>query len=199
MSTAEAAARSTSWEALSDAVRGCTACTELAESRTQVVPGVRPPGADVLLVGEAPGAQEDLEGIPFVGRSGQLLDALLAGAGLPRERVAVANVLKCRPPKNRTPRRGEVERCRPWLTRQIELVDPTVVVALGGSATEWFVGRGARISALRGTPQTYAGRPLVVTYHPSAAIRFGPNGGPLAALREDLARAAVLAQEARVP
>lgn len=199
MSTAEAAARSTSWEALSDAVRGCTACTELAESRTQVVPGVRPPGADVLLVGEAPGAQEDLEGIPFVGRSGQLLDALLAGAGLPRERVAVANVLKCRPPKNRTPRRGEVERCRPWLTRQIELVDPTVVVALGGSATEWFVGRGARISALRGTPQTYAGRPLVVTYHPSAAIRFGPNGAPLAALREDLARAAVLAQEARVP
>lgn len=199
MSTAEAAARSTSWEALSDAVRGCTACTELAESRTQVVPGVRPPGADVLLVGEAPGAQEDLEGVPFVGRSGQLLDALLAGAGLPRERVAVANVLKCRPPKNRTPRRGEVERCRPWLTRQLELVDPTVVVALGGSATEWFVGRGARISALRGTPQTYAGRALVVTYHPSAAIRFGPNGAPLAALREDLARAAVLAQEARVP
>jgi uracil-DNA glycosylase len=199
VSTAEAAARSTSWEALSDAVRGCTACTELAESRTQVVPGVRPPGADVLLVGEAPGAQEDLEGVPFVGRSGQLLDTLLAGAGLPRERVAVANVLKCRPPKNRTPRRGEVELCRPWLMRQIELVDPTVVVALGGSATEWFVGRGARISALRGTPQTYAGRPLVVTYHPSAAIRFGPNGAPLAALREDLARAAVLAREARVP
>lgn len=199
MSTVEAAARSTSWEVLSDAVRGCTACTELAESRTQVVPGVRPPGADVLLVGEAPGAQEDLEGVPFVGRSGQLLDTLLAGAGLPRERVAVANVLKCRPPKNRTPRRREVELCRPWLTRQIELVDPTVVVALGGSATEWFVGRGARISALRGTPQTYAGRPLVVTYHPSAAIRFGPNGAPLAALREDLARAAVLAREARVP
>ncbi|HEU4913281.1 MAG TPA: uracil-DNA glycosylase [Actinomycetes bacterium] len=199
MSTAEAAARSTSWEALSDAVRSCTACAELAESRTQVVPGVRPAGADVLLVGEAPGAQEDLEGVPFVGRSGQLLDTLLAAAGLPRDRVAVANVLKCRPPKNRTPRRGEVELCRPWLTRQVELADPSVVVALGGSATEWFVGRGARISALRGTPQTYAGRPLVVTYHPSAAIRFGPNGAPLAALREDLARAAALAQEARVP
>jgi DNA polymerase len=197
VTTAEAAAGSTSWEALTEAVRGCTACAELARSRTRVVPGVRPPGADVLLVGEAPGAQEDLEGVPFVGRSGQLLDTLLADAGLPRERVAVANVLKCRPPNNRTPRRGEVEQCRPWLTRQVELVEPAVVVALGGSAAAWFLGSGARIGALRGTTQTYDGRPLVVTYHPSAAIRFGPGGVPLAALREDLAAVAALVRGAR--
>jgi len=155
-------------------------------ARTQVVPGVRPPGADVLLVGEAPGAQEDALGVPFVGRSGQLLDSLLAEVGLPRSQVAVANVLRCRPPENRKPKRAEVARCRPWLARQIELLDPAVVVALGGTATEWFFGAGARIAALREQDLTYEGRPVVVTYHPSAAIRFGPNGAPLAALRADL-------------
>lgn len=187
------------WTALADVVRGCVACPELAASRIQVVPGVVPAlgtGADVLLVGEAPGAQEDADGVPFVGRSGQLLDQLLGEAGLARDRVAVANVLKCRPPANRKPRRGEVERCRPWLTRQIELVDPAVVVALGGTATEWFCGPGARIGALRekglGEQLTYEARPLLVTFHPSAAIRFGPRGAPRAALREDLARVARL-------
>ncbi|MGH8894829.1 MAG: uracil-DNA glycosylase, partial [Actinomycetes bacterium] len=174
------AAACASWLELVDAVRGCVACPELAEGRTQVVPGVRPPQADLLLVGEAPGAQEDASGVPFVGRSGQLLDSLLAEARVSRDRVALANVLKCRPPANRKPRRAEVERCRPWLVRQVDLVDPAVVVALGGTAAEWFLGAGARISALREAAQTYDGRPLVVTYHPSAAIRFGPNGAPLA-------------------
>jgi uracil-DNA glycosylase family 4 len=160
-----------------------------------VVAGARPwdrARADVLLVGEAPGAQEDLAGVPFVGRSGQLLDSLLAETGLHRSLVAVANVLKCRPPRNRKPRRAEVARCRPWLARQIELADPRVVVALGGTAAEWFFGPGARIAPLREEVREYGGRPLVVTYHPSAAIRFGPSGAPLAALREDLAAVARL-------
>jgi uracil-DNA glycosylase family 4 len=197
-----AAGAATGWADLVTAVRGCVACPELAASRTRVVPGEAPPGADVLLVGEAPGAQEDETGVPFVGRSGQLLDGLLGDAGLRRDQVAVANVLKCRPPANRKPRRAEVTRCRPWLDRQVDLVDPVVVVALGGTAAEWFVGPGARIAALREqgrmTPLQHRGRRLLVTYHPSAAIRFGPRGAPLAALREDLAEVArVLAEAAR--
>ncbi len=194
--TVAAAAGASSWDELVAVVQGCVACDELAVSRTRVVAGQRPPGAEVLLVGEAPGAQEDETGVPFVGRSGQLLDQLLGEAGLRREQVAVANVLKCRPPANRTPRRAEVARCRPWLTRQVELVDPRVVVALGSTAAAWFFGPSARIGALRlrslTDPLTYDGRALLVTYHPSAAIRFGPNGEPLAALRADLSRVAAL-------
>ena len=134
----------------------------------------------MLLVGEAPGAQEDAAGVPFVGRSGQLLDELLAEAGLRRERVAVANVLKCRPPANRKPRRAEVARCRPWLAAADRAGRPAwCVVALGGTAAEWFFGPGARIAMLReqGRPRRWHdGRRLLVTYHPSAAIRFGPRG-----------------------
>ncbi|MGH8866889.1 MAG: uracil-DNA glycosylase [Actinomycetes bacterium] len=180
---------------LASASTACVACADLAESRSRVVVGSFPRGARVLLVGEAPGAQEDEAGVPFVGRSGQLLDTLLAEAELPRKTVAVANVLKCRPPGNRKPRRGEVETCRPWLTRQIALVDPAVVCTLGGTALEWVMGPGARIAPLRGTVHEYAARPLVATYHPSAAIRFGPQGAPLAALREDLALVARLLAE----
>jgi uracil-DNA glycosylase family 4 len=194
-----AAAGATSWDELVAVVQGCVACDELAASRTRVVAGQRPAGAEVLLVGEAPGAQEDETGVPFVGRSGQLLDQLLGEAGLRREQIAVANVLKCRPPANRTPRRAEVARCRPWLTRQVELVDPRVVVALGSTAAAWFFGPSARIGALRERslvePLSYDGRALLVTYHPSAAIRFGPNGEPVAALRADLARVAALLAE----
>jgi DNA polymerase len=196
---AEAAAQMTSWGQLAATVSGCVACAELAATRTQVVPGAAPPGAEVLLVGEAPGAQEDAAGVPFVGRSGVLLDELLAEAGLARERVAIANVLKCRPPANRPPRRAEVEHCRPWLTRQLELLDPYVVVSLGSTAAAWFLGPSARIAALRAAPQPlrHSGRPLVVTYHPSAAIRFGPRGAPRAALREDLASVAGLVAQRR--
>nr|WP_196790706.1 uracil-DNA glycosylase [Motilibacter aurantiacus] len=182
---------------MASAARGCVACPELVATRTNVVPGVRPAGADVLLVGEAPGAQEDESGMPFVGKAGQLLDGLLAEAGLPRERVAVANVLKCRPPKNRKPTRPEVARCRPWLHRQIELADPVLVVTLGGTAAEWVLKPGVRIGEVRFSDVYYAGRRVLCTYHPSAAIRFGPKGQPMAALREDLARAAALAAELR--
>ena len=192
-----AAPRASTWSELAASARTCVACPELVEGRTQVVPGVSPPSADVLLVGEAPGAQEDALGVPFVGRAGQLLDGLLVEAGLDRSRIAVANVLKCRPPANRKPRRGEMARCRPWLERQIALLDPALIVALGGTAAEWFVGPGARIAGLRGSVHSYDGRALLVTYHPSAAIRFGPAGAPLAALRDDLAEVARLTASPR--
>jgi len=191
------AARQDSWPDLAAAVRACTACAELAATRTQVVPGVRPDGARLLLVGEAPGAQEDAAGVPFVGRAGRLLDELLAGAGLARAGVAVANVLKCRPPGNRKPARAEVAACRPWLERQIELADPAVVVTLGLTAAEWALGPGTRLGAARGTIHDLGGRPLVVTYHPSAALRFGPRGAPRAALVEDLALVAGMLGTAR--
>jgi DNA polymerase len=150
-----------------------------------------------LLVGEAPGANEDATGFPFVGKAGQLLDQLLDEVGLPRETVAVSNVLKCRPPNNRKPTRVEVGNCRSWLTAQISIVDPALVVAMGGTAVEWFFGRGAKIGELRGAIHDIAGRRVLATYHPSAAIRFGPRGMPRAALREDLAVAAQAAQAAQ--
>ncbi len=197
LAPAAAAPLSTSWMELAEAARACTACPDLVTSRTQVVPGAIPEASDVLVIGEAPGAQEDLAGKPFVGRSGQLLDRLLAEAGLPRDLVAVTNVCKCRPPGNRTPSRPEVTACRPWLHRQIELLDPLLILALGGTAARWFFGPSARIVTLRTTAQTHQGRPVLVSYHPSAAIRFGPSGAPLAALRNDLAAAARLRDELR--
>ena len=195
----DVAPQMTSVAELAATVAGCVACAELSATRTQVVPGTAPVGAEVLLVGEAPGAQEDAAGVPFVGRSGVLLNELLAEAGLDREQVAVANVLKCRPPANRTPRRSEIEACRPWLTRQLALIDPLVIVSLGSTAAAWFLGASARIAALRTSsePVLHEGRPLVVTYHPSAAIRFGPRGEPRRALAQDLARVAHLVAAGR--
>ena len=186
------------WAELATVVRSCTRCPELAASRTHVVPGELPAGADVLLVGEAPGATEDATGQPFVGRSGELLNELLADAGLDRSRVAVTNTLKCRPPANRKPRRGELANCRPWLEAQLQMARPKVLVTLGGTAAEWFFGPSARIGALREAepPPTHEGIPVVVTYHPSAAIRFGPRGLPRAALAADLARTAQLLRAA---
>jgi len=182
------------WIELSTAIRGCTACSELVASRSTVVVGEVPLGARLALVGEAPGAQEDAAGRPFVGRAGQLLDELLTGAGLRREEVAVLNVLKCRPPANRPPKPTEAANCRPWLERQLHLVAPAITVALGLSATRWFLGRTPTLSAVRGRAHSVLGRAVIPTYHPSAALRFGPNGAPLAALRTDLALAAELVQ-----
>ena len=179
---AAAAAAQPSWADLARTVRGCTACAELAATRTQVVPGVLPAAARLLCVGEAPGAQEDAEGVPFVGRGGRLLDELLGQVGLDRSTVAVANVLKCRPPDNRKPARAESAACRPWLLRQIELADPALVLALGLTAAQWALGPGVRLAGARGRVHLFDGRPLVVTYHPSAALRFGPGGAPRAAL-----------------
>jgi uracil-DNA glycosylase family 4 len=186
------AAGCASWTELAARAQTCTACTELAATRNTVVPGTAPAGAALLLVGEAPGAAEDASGTPFVGRSGVLLTGLLAEAGIDRDSVAITNVVKCRPPGNRTPTRSEIEHCRPWLARQLELLDPALTVLLGGTATAWAFGRSARVAALRGEAQLVDGRRMLATYHPSAAIRFGPRGAPLAALHADLQLAARL-------
>ena len=194
------------WDELAAEMSGCVAC-ELSQSRTRVVPGVHPPGARVLLVGEAPGREEDLGGLPFVGRSGRLLDELLAAAGLIRSELAVVNTVKCRPPGNRTPRRREAATCRGWLDAQVAVVDPTVVVTLGGSALAWALGPGRRLGAERGQVHrltlgsTTGGRgrtyDLVPTYHPAAALRFGPAGEPRAALAADLELVARLVAQER--
>jgi uracil-DNA glycosylase len=193
---AATAAAAADWAELAVAARGCLACPELAATRLHVVVG-DPPVAGrplVAIVGEAPGATEDETGRPFVGRSGALLDELLAAAGLDRGRAAVLNVVKCRPPGNRTPRASEVARCSGWLRRQLELLDPPAVLALGLSAAKWFLGPRTVLARARETgPHPWEGRALYVTYHPSAAIRFGPNGAPRAALAADLRRVAELA------
>ncbi len=200
MSRPEPAA--TGWAELAAEMSGCVACA-LAESRTQVVPGVRPPGSRLLLVGEAPGREEDLGGLPFVGRSGRLLDELLAAAGLDRTAIAVVNTVKCRPPGNRTPHRRETATCRPWLDRQVVVVDPAVVVTLGGSALAWALGPGRRLRDERGRVHALrlpAAGPglahrtwdLVPTYHPAAALRGGPAGAAREALAADLGLAADL-------
>ena len=177
-------------ESLGARMSRCVACAELAASRRSVVVGDFPVGARMLVVGEAPGAQEDECGRPFVGKGGQLLDQLLGEAGIDRGSVAVANVLKCRPPGNRTPTRAEANRCRGWLDRQVALVDPSLVVTLGGTALAWAFGTGHRLSDVRGRTHEWNGRLLLPSYHPSAALRFGPGGVPMAALRADLVLAA---------
>jgi DNA polymerase len=176
------------WAALSSAAAGCLACPELAAARRSVVVGDVPTAGRprFALVGEAPGAFEDETGHPFVGKSGALLDLLLREAGLDRGEAAVLNVVKCRPPGNRTPRSSEVARCSGWLRRQLELLDPPVVVALGLSAAKWFLGPRTVLAAVRGRPHPFGARAVWATYHPSAAIRFGPNGAPRAGLLADL-------------
>ena len=173
---------------LAERARGCTACPELAATRRQVVPGAFPAGARLLVLGEAPGAQEDERGLPFVGRSGQLLDALLAEVGADRADVGVLNTVQCRPPGNRPPTRAESATCRGWTSRQLELAAPAVVVALGLSAARWFLGPGT-LSSLRGRLHDVDGVRVLPTYHPSAALRSGPRGEPRRLLREDLALA----------
>ena len=192
---AAAAGAAGDWAALAESARGCLACPELAATRRHVVVGDVPASGRplVALVGEAPGATEDETGRPFVGRSGALLDELLAAAGLDRGRAAVLNVVKCRPPGNRTPRTPEVARCSGWLRRQLELLDPPAVVALGLSAAKWFLGpRTVLARAREHGPVPWEGRGLYVTYHPSAAIRFGPKGAPRAALAADLRHVATM-------
>jgi uracil-DNA glycosylase len=158
---------------LHEVMRGCTRCA-LAQGRTQVVPGAGSPRAGLLLVGEAPGAREDAEGVPFVGRSGKLLDATLQAAGLRRDELFVANVVRCRPPDNRNPRPPEIRACAGWLAEQIRLLAPRVVVPLGRFALQHFVP-GARVSELQGRPRQvrYAGRRLQLfpVLHPAAVLR----------------------------
>jgi len=148
----------------------CTAC-RLAEGRTQVVFGDGDPQADVVFVGEAPGQREDEQGIPFVGPSGKLLDRLLAEIGLERSDVYIANVVKCRPPKNRDPRPDEIEACKGYLREQLILIDPKVVVTLGNFSSKLLLNTETGITRLRGTAYEWWGRYLVPTFHPAAALR----------------------------
>lgn len=180
------AAACTDIDGLARTVTSCTACPDLAATRQHVVVGDALPGARLLIVGEAPGATEDAEGRPFIGKGGQLLDRLMADAGLRRSETSVLNVLKCRPPNNRTPSRAEAARCTGWLDRQIALLDPQVVMTLGRSALTWAVNATTTLAQMRGQVHHWRGRHLVASYHPSAALRFGPNGQPHAALVADL-------------
>ena len=152
---------------------GCTRC-RLAEGRTQVVFGSGSADADLLFVGEAPGFHEDQQGVPFVGQAGKLLERLLAGIGLTREEVYIANVLKCRPPGNRDPQADEIEACEPHLFRQIEIIQPRVVATLGNFATKLLSGRPHGITRVHGQEQeaVLGGRRVVLypLYHPAAAL-----------------------------
>ncbi|UCE89753.1 MAG: uracil-DNA glycosylase [Pseudomonadota bacterium] len=160
------------WAALEARVAGCTLC-ELHRSRTQTVFGVGNRAADWLVIGEAPGADEDRQGEPFVGRAGQLLNEMLRAVGMSREQVFIANILKCRPPRNRDPRPEEEAACTPYLYRQIELLQPKLVLALGRIAAQRLLGTDASLSRLRGSVHTHAatGTPVVVTYHPAYLLR----------------------------
>jgi DNA polymerase len=165
----------------------CTLC-RLAEGRTQVVFGTGDPHADLLFIGEGPGAEEDRQGLPFVGRSGQLLDRLIAEElGMTRDEVYIANVVKCRPPDNRDPLPDEITACRPYLEAQLDLVDPRVVVTLGKFAGQLLLGSKTGITKLRGHVYPFGDRVLIPTLHPAYALRGG--GEPLAQMRADFVRA----------
>ena len=158
------------WESLRDTVAACTRC-ELSKGRTQTVFGVGNPQADWMIIGEAPGAEEDRQGEPFVGRAGKLLDEMLKAAGQGRERVFIANILKCRPPNNRDPKPDEARACRGYLERQIELVQPKIILAVGRIAAQNLLGTDAPVGRLRGRVHDLDGIPLVVTYHPAYLLR----------------------------
>lgn len=163
------------WTELKSAVRDCTACG-LRAGCTQTVFGVGDERAQWLLVGEAPGQEEDRQGEPFVGQAGRLLDGMLASIQLKRgENVYIANVLKCRPPGNRNPAPEEVAKCSPHLLRQVALLRPKLILAMGRFAVQTLLGTEASIASLRGKLHRYAGVPLIVTYHPAYLLRTLPD------------------------
>jgi DNA polymerase len=149
----------------------CTRCRLHQQGRKQIVFGVGNPNADLMFIGEAPGADEDEQGEPFVGRAGQLLNNMLRAMGLKREQVYIANIIKCRPPGNRTPERDECETCSPFLMRQIAAIKPKVIVALGAVAAKTLLAINASLSDLRGRWYDFRGTKLAVTYHPAFLLR----------------------------
>ena len=163
--------------AIRERVTACTKCAHLACSRTQTVFGVGNPDADLMFIGEAPGADEDQQGEPFVGRAGQLLTRILKAMNFAREDVYIANILKCRPDMpagsfgNRPPTPTEMQTCRPYLMEQIEIIQPSVLVALGAVAVEGLLGTRATMRELRGRWHTYHSIPLMITYHPAYLLR----------------------------
>ncbi len=167
-----AAVRNMDWPELEAAATACTACA-LHQQRNKAVFGVGDRKAEWLFVGEGPGAEEDERGEPFVGQAGKLLDNMLASIGLKRgENVYIANVVKCRPPGNRNPAPAEAQACEPYLTRQIDLIGPRLIIALGKVAAQNLLGTEATIASLRGrTHRMRSGTPLIVTYHPAYLLR----------------------------
>jgi DNA polymerase len=186
------------WPELRAAVAACRAC-ELCESRTQTVFGVGNERAHWMIVGEAPGENEDLQGEPFVGAAGQLLDSMLRalsltrGPDIPQRQVYIANTLKCRPPRNRNPLPEEMQRCEPFLMRQIDLVQPRLILAMGRFAVQALLRSDEPIGRLRGKVHQYRGVPLVVTYHPAYLLR---NLTDKARAWDDLCLAAEVASKA---
>jgi uracil-DNA glycosylase len=187
------------WPELRDSVAACRACG-LCESRTQTVFGVGHPQAHWMVVGEAPGEEEDRQGEPFVGASGQLLDRMLAALqltraadGPPERSVYIANTLKCRPPRNRNPSAEELAQCEPFLVRQIQLLQPRIILAMGRFAVQALLRSDAPIGRLRGQVHRYQGVPLVVSYHPAYLLR---SLGEKAKAWEDLCLAADTVQQA---
>jgi uracil-DNA glycosylase len=163
------------WTDFAADVAACEACS-LCKTRNRTVPGVGDLRAEWMLVGEAPGAEEDAKGEPFVGQAGRLLDNMLAALGMRRDRyVYIANVLKCRPPGNRAPTPVEIESCRPYLDRQIELIRPKLIIALGKSAATTLLNIDATIASMRGRIHRYGSVPLIVTYHPAYLLRNLPD------------------------
>jgi uracil-DNA glycosylase len=162
---------------VNERVRACTKCPHLACSRTQTVFGVGNPDAEIMFVGEAPGADEDAQGEPFVGRAGQLLTKIIRAMGFAREEVYIANILKCRPDMpagsfgNRAPTPAEMQTCRPFLLEQIDIIQPNVLVALGAVAVEGLLGARGTMRELRGRWNSFNGTPLMITYHPAYLLR----------------------------
>jgi DNA polymerase len=176
--------------ALADIAAEASVCTRcrLSESRTNVVFGTGSDHAPLMFIGEGPGAQEDQQGLPFVGRSGKLLDQLMwEELGIRRDAVYIANVVKCRPPANRDPKPDEIDACRPYLQLQLDLIRPAVCVTLGRFAAQWLLGTTEGIMKLRGRPYPFAHGVLIPTLHPAAALRGGAT--PLAQMRADFVRA----------
>jgi len=186
--------RSAILEEAAQQIRTCTRC-RLHEGRVHAVPGEGPLDADVFLIGEAPGRDEDASGRPFVGAAGKILNKALAAARLPRDSVFVTNVVKCRPPANRGPRADELESCRPYLATQIAVVRPKVLVTLGSTALRGLLGKGPELKDIRGRAAVFEGIPVVPTYHPAAILY---NRRLEASLRADLRKAARMARSKRL-
>ena len=157
--------------AVREDIGDCTRCKLHALGRNQIVFGVGNPDADLMFAGEAPGADEDIQGVPFVGRAGQLLTKIIEAIGLKREDVYIANVIKCRPPQNRNPEPDEIETCEPFLFRQVDIIKPKVIVALGKFAAQTLLRTPDPISRLRGRQFSYRGAVLIPTFHPAYLLR----------------------------
>ncbi len=162
--------KASSLQELYNQIHECRNCP-LGNTRTKFVFGAGSPNADIMIIGEAPGRDEDMQGIPFIGRAGQLLTKILAAINLSREEVFIGNIIKCRPPNNRRPQENEVAECEPYLMKQIELINPKFILALGLTAVDTLLKKKHRMADIRGEFMDYHGRQMMVTYHPAALLR----------------------------